>query len=1009
MKRIFLIFSILILVIASVLFTSCFSSGGNQSGKKPSNPTDTDDTSDTTLSKNFWYAESVLLPYEPNMNSIFGDKGETGILSDSAYENNGNNVPIRDWVYLVCAIYGDVPSTFALETELELTLVNGTQILYGDECASFGTPTVYSTEDTRYIKHYTAELSMNEPKDRRLIISGTPTNSEIKAFAVIPVLFKDSGTLYANFKIDCPSLPDNNRKVKSENIWEIGDKGTADLSVNIENLNTQYITETDYISGGVVEDKLMSSPDFTDGQTNYMVLSFDFSPDRQNSGDRYVNIVVRVPEASVMNTTIEEAPTGNIKQTVKNDVYTVYASFMVLPEESAKKSVSLIIKLNPLDDGIANVDIFVTSDQNTEIVGDDHATVSLVSGVPTVRYTLSSNGEYYIASSLWKSKTEEVVIPDTYKGLPVAEISQNFFTNNALIKHITIGNNITSLSKSAFSGCTSLESLVIGDGVKSLNQQMFKGCSSLKTVTVGTGLNTLSDNLFSNLSNLTTVTLKGTITEIPRYCFAGCINLTSITGIENATTIRQYAFSGCRSLQTINTESITSFEEGAFINCKLLKSFDFSKYQQIPSKAFSGCTSLTAVSSSLVKKIGSESFSGCTSLTSVDCPNLNYISSSAFSGCSSLSSITVDNLLSIGGSAFKGCTKLDSLSCPKLTALSESCFEGSSIKSFSAPLARSIPASAFKDSGLSNLNTPEIESIGKNAFLNCSSLNVSLSFTKLTSVGDEAFKGCSSLPSVSCSTLSSVGSYAFMDCTSLATFVSAPLSEITVGVFKNCHSLKSINLTGVQEISYDAFLNCRSLTEIIFPDTCTSVFDDAFKGATSLRTVHFGAKTRLSSSGGIYGNNIDKTSLTTITVSENHQSYVVEGNCLIDKTESTLVLAANNAVIPDYVKEIGPGAFSGIKSLSSITIPQLVKVIAENAFEGCTALKNVTILSSSFTICARAFKDCSALSSVDFNQRAFKLSSSRYGSSEMISISSATEAANLLKSTYVDKYISTYY
>ena len=73
-------------------------------------------------------------------------------------------------------------------------------------------------------------------------------------------------------------------------------------------------------------------------------------------------------------------------------------------------------------------------------------------------YTLSEDGTYYIVSGIGTYKSSEVIIPETYNGLPVKEIGASAFANKS-ITSITIPESITKIGKKAFYNCTRLEVL----------------------------------------------------------------------------------------------------------------------------------------------------------------------------------------------------------------------------------------------------------------------------------------------------------------------------------------------------------------------------------------------------------------------------------------------------------------------------------------------------------------------------------------------------------------------
>ena len=69
-------------------------------------------------------------------------------------------------------------------------------------------------------------------------------------------------------------------------------------------------------------------------------------------------------------------------------------------------------------------------------------------------------------------------------------------------------------------------------------------------------------------------------------------------------------------------------------------------------------------------------------------------------------------------------------------------------------------------------------------------------------------------------------------------------------------------------------------------------------------------------------------------------------------------------IIGNRVTTIGQYAFSGCRSLTSVTMPNSVTTIGDNAFSGCSSLTSVTIPNSVTTIKEYAFSDCSHLTSV---------------------------------------------
>ncbi len=97
-------------------------------------------------------------------------------------------------------------------------------------------------------------------------------------------------------------------------------------------------------------------------------------------------------------------------------------------------------------------------------------------------------------------------------------------------------------------------------------------------------------------------------------------------------------------------------------------------------------------------------------------------------------------------------------------------------------------------------------------------------------------------------------------------------------------------------------------------------------------------------------------SLTSVTISN---SVTTIGYSAFRECNSL-----TSVTIPNSVTTIGAGAFSHCSSLTSVTIPNSVTTIGDNAFSYCKSLTSVTIPNSVTTIGDGAFSDCSSLISV---------------------------------------------
>lgn len=290
---------------------------------------------------------------------------------------------------------------------------------------------------------------------------------------------------------------------------------------------------------------------------------------------------------------------------------------------------------------------------------------------------------------------------------------------------------------------------------------------------------------------------------------------------------------------------------------------------------------------------------------------------------------------------------------------------------------------AFRDcSGLTSITLPNtITSIGQYAFYNCTGLTSITIPSSVTSIDQGAFFCCSGLTQVNITDLNAWCKISFGGptyfCNPLyyahhlylnnveVTEVVFPntITSISNHVFTGCYSLTRVTIpSSVRTIGDYAFQLCTALTSVTIPNSVTTIGKYAFSSCYALTNLSIGNSVTSIN----YGAFFYDRGLTSISVSSGNTVYDSREGCnaIIETASNKLLYGCMNTIIPNTVKTIGVRAFNGCTGLTSITIPESVITINDSAFYNCNNMVNATIGNSVKTIGANVFRSCTKLASV---------------------------------------------
>ena len=563
---------------------------------------------------------------------------------------------------------------------------------------------------------------------------------------------------------------------------------------------------------------------------------------------------------------------------------------------------------------------------------------------------------------------------------------------------IEFGYGLKNIEQFGFAECdnTGLTSLSFPSTTKALGIRAFAMCKSVTSITFAEGTYIDNGSLTNcGLGNSCFDGTKLTSFVFPAAASYGRSGSNTLFGINNrtikeVTLPKEYAkvesgtLTGLKALEKINVEEGNEkfvSEDGVLYAINAAGEKITLVYYPIAKKGSSFVVPSTVQSIGDKTSIGGtgasatlKAFSFNTKISKVTIPaSVTTVQSLAFFG-SGISEVEFlepaegesAKPLTFGSKAFGNCGSLSSIVFPSRTAaMGTSMFESSGIEEVDfGPSCRitEIADYAFSDTDLYSIRIPKsVTRIGEEAFYACMSLEVF-----------EIEDGC---------VIEEIGSGAFNGCM----FVQFDINDL---------------LANVTEMGEDVFwmnqrLTCGTDGTLRLPDHIEEIPQYSFDGLSVIKNVIWPSNLKTVGEGAFRGTGITELILPETVTSvdwaafENCKSLkkvVIPSNCYFDWNVFSGCVELEEVDITTSV--IGRGMFRNCKKLEKFTIKEGTTAIRFEAFSGCTSLKEIVIPTSvtndaSFSYSWRAdgtsaygllgtgieknaFKGCTSLTSVTF-------------------------------------------
>ena len=576
----------------------------------------------------------------------------------------------------------------------------------------------------------------------------------------------------------------------------------------------------------------------------------------------------------------------------------------------------------------------------------------------------------------------------------ITSIGSDTFSGCSSLLSIELPEGITSIGSDAFRGCSSLLSIELPKGLTSIGSYAFYGCSNLTSIELPEGLTSIGESAFEDCSNLTSIELPEGLTSIGVSAFRKCSSLLSIELPKGLTSIGSYAFYGCSSLTSIELpKGLTSIDSYAFYRCSSLTSIELPEgLTSIGSYAFDVCSSLTSIElPEGLTSIGSYAFDGCRSLMGIELPESvtsighyaferyifikGFVGSAAHTYAMDYGNVFIDTTSSEVDSGMCGdnLTWLLTMNDKDDFAFTLTISGKGEMYNYSNDDYISdddSPWYAYRSGIVEIKISDEITSIGSYAFSGCSNLTEIVIPSSVTYIGLGAFSNCTNLKEVSlpdgikrienqtfegCSSLAaidipssvrSIGDSAFYNCSALDKItISANVSSMGSTVFGMCGFTSAGPIGGGYDIEYGwteiipdyAFSGCSSLTEIVIPNSVTSIGSYAFKDCSSLNKIEIPNGV---TSIGYYAFR-GCSNLKNIEIPSSATS--VYGALCDTGFKTAGPIGGGYDIEYGWTESIPYGAFYGCGNLSELIIADGIKSIDSYALDYCYRLEKLII------------------------------------------------------------------
>ena len=509
----------------------------------------------------------------------------------------------------------------------------------------------------------------------------------------------------------------------------------------------------------------------------------------------------------------------------------------------------------------------------------------------------------------------------------IKEIAPEAFADQNGISKVYIPSSVEKIGEGAFRNCTNLKEVSLSDGLTAIESGAFAGCSSLSGFTLPKTLETIGAGVFSGDTALKSVDIG----KNPLFSYVDGV-------LYDRDQTKLIEVMPGREAETLNMPTtVTDIERYAFWGQTYLKEVTLSpNLGEIPEYAFSNCTNLQKVSIPYsVRKIAAKAFENCINLGNVTIPpSVTTIHDTAFDGCDNLKIQAEDDSAAQTFEQERQKNQTVSAMLQDDVAVGNFYNKQDAEEETSAVSGNSTASGDYDvnhPADVSNLDVTKYYANDPSSVLGKTRIVQNQAVVMMDPKVEENKQEAEPAEEKNYELLDDISQdkvkiKQYYQDQSLAMQELPAVTEIGDFAFARS-SLQGILMPdGLQKIGYGAFYHCDDLTDVEIPSSVSVIEPEAFSKTPYLENWLVGTG----------------------------DDYLIVGDGILlayrgDKSSIS---------IPDGVKKIASGVFSGHTELIWVNFPASMTEIGEEAFSGCTFLEKLTGGDNIQKIKDRAFLGC---------------------------------------------------